>query len=577
MALKYTGQINDDFTVSALVGRTQNDLTDSSPQDSNPVVWYTDDGANYQPLGNWANEYKTLADDERQVARIDFEWFTDLATWRFGLDSEKLTSAHNESLSGDRWYDIQDYAPNEFSDTDPYYLVYHENIFGNFDTKSQAMYLESLWQLGDVHLNLGLRNESFENNNAFGERFIKIDNQLAPRLGASWDINGDGNSKLYANWGRYFLPVANILNIKLASAYYSDEQRFVYSGVKADGTPIPGAALDELFVQFDGEVADPLEVVNQNVEAMYQDEFILGYSTELTERWSASVKLVDRDLKRAIEDSTPCQPLDKIALERYGIEDYCSNYATPYVLTNPGEGMAFYHDFGEGDGLEFFEFSAEELGYPELKRRYRSVELGLDRSWDEQWSLSTSYTWAKSYGNYEGSVRSDFSTAEPNAGFTTAWDFPSLLEHGSGYLPNDHRHTLKLWGTYRLAKNWIMGFNWQSQSGAPYSFYGYHPTDANAQIYEAASFYENGIAAPRGSKGRTDWNHNLDLSVEYATHVGNYDLRFVAEVFNVLDSSAVLGVYEEGELDGGLPDVNYGFPVSYQTSRSVRMSFHVGF
>ena len=39
---------------------------------------------------------------------------------------------------------------------------------------------------------------------------------IAPRLGFSWDMKGDGRMKLFGNAGRYFLPVANVINIKQA-------------------------------------------------------------------------------------------------------------------------------------------------------------------------------------------------------------------------------------------------------------------------------------------------------------------------------------------------------------------------
>lgn len=47
------------------------------------------------------------------------------------------------------------------------------------------------------------------------------------------------------------------------------------------------------------------------------------------------------------------------------------------------------------------------LGYPLAKRKYTALEVFLERSWDDHWSLQASYTWARSIGNTEGYVRSD--------------------------------------------------------------------------------------------------------------------------------------------------------------------------
>ena len=46
-----------------------------------------------------------------------------------------------------------------------------------------------------------------DNKNAIGETFIKMDDQLAPRLGFSWDLHNDGSSKLFGTAGRYHLAL----------------------------------------------------------------------------------------------------------------------------------------------------------------------------------------------------------------------------------------------------------------------------------------------------------------------------------------------------------------------------------
>src|SRR5207249_5852885 len=40
---------------------------------------------------------------------------------------------------------------------------------------------------------------------------------LAPRLGVTWDVMGNGKSRLYANWGRYFERVPNDLAVRAFS------------------------------------------------------------------------------------------------------------------------------------------------------------------------------------------------------------------------------------------------------------------------------------------------------------------------------------------------------------------------
>ena len=569
--LKYTGQLTDALSVSALFGRTQNDLIDSSPLDANPAIYLTDDGTTFTPIGNFGSDEFGPADDDRTAMRFDFDWDMGDHTLSFGLDREVMDSFEDKTYSGGVYYELHTEDPQDFA------WAFHQRTSGEFRTIATAAYVEGTFRLSDVTLTAGVRSDQFENRNGLGGTFVDMERQLAPRFAVAWDLGGDGNDKLYANVGRYYLPVANILNIRLAGAFYADEERFELEGINDDGTPILGAVLDPLFVQFDGEVADPRTIVNQDIEPMYQDEFIAGYAFRFADAWSADINAVYRKLGRAIEDSTPCLPLDAIALERYGIADYCGTISPPYVLTNPGSAMRVFHDFGQGDGLEELRFTAAELGYPEATRKYTALNFSVQRDYHDAWSLEGSYTWSRSSGNYEGTVKSDGQFVQQNAGFTTAFDFPSLLEHADGYLPNDRRHVLKLWGSWGLAPQWQVGWNWLSASGRPVSFLGLHPTDLNAQVYESAAFYRDGEPVPRGSVGRTGWLHQLDLSTRFEFEFGATQGHVRLEVINVLDLENEVGTYEDGELDpipgDAFPDdLNYGLPIEFQQPRTVLLS-----
>ena len=590
--LRYTGVLTDNFSMSALLGRTEADLTDVSPLDVNPVILYSTDGVNYTSLGNWATSTHDRGEDERTVKRLDFDWDIGDHTLSFGFDQEELVSFADTNYSGGVLYYIDDYEAED-PDAQSEVWVQHRSVYGTYETESRAMYLEGTWRLGDVTLTTGLRHESFDNRNGLGGTFVKMDNtdismddllmrdtdnQWAPRLGMVWNIGGDGDDKLFANVGRYFLPIANILNIKLAGAYYRDRQIFEWDGLlNPDDTPVLGAPITDLTIQFDGETADPRTIVNQSIKPMYQDEYILGYGFKIDDRWTATVSAIYRDMKRAIDDSTPCKALDAMAFERYGIEDYCYGITPPYVLTNPGEGMDFWFDFGEGDGLEHLSFTAEELGYPDVKRTYKGIDFVIDRAFDGVWSMNASYTLSRTEGNYEGTVRSD-AVLDDQAGFTTAFDFYSMLDYADGYLTNDRRHKLKLHGSYVFAEDWQLGFNWSSVSGRPISFFGLHPTDPNNEYYIGpGNFYENGEPAPRGSRGRTSWVHNLDLSLQYSFTVASADAYARIDIGNVFDFDNETGVYENGENYDGDPDPNYLAKVDRQAPRTVMLSIGASF
>ena len=70
---------------------------------------------------------------------------------------------------------------------------------GVFDSVNEAFYIQDSWSLLDnrLTLNLGLRNDRFENKNVNGETYYKSGNQWAPRLAFAADPTGDGRTKVY--------------------------------------------------------------------------------------------------------------------------------------------------------------------------------------------------------------------------------------------------------------------------------------------------------------------------------------------------------------------------------------------
>ncbi|GAA4349017.1 TonB-dependent receptor [Kangiella taiwanensis] len=572
--LSYNGQFGD-LGVRALYGQSEYDRTAYSALDNNPLIIDIRGGVR-RDLGNWANGLVGTSSDEKDAFRLDFDWYLGDHQLRFGFDEENYTASDLQQYSGGVYWLYNDDAGSSTGENVRERFYFNG---GDFDTKSRALYIEDIWSLGDVTLTLGLRNEYFDNKNANGNTFTKIDDQLAPRLGMAWDINGDGSAKLFANYGRYHLPVATNTNVRLAGSEFFTEQFFELNGLNADDSPIKGPALGPVSVFGNGEVADERAIVNQNLDPMYQDEYSVGYEMAFENNVTAGIQFIHRDLKSTLEDVA----IDAAVLdwaEENGMtqtvdgedpEDVWTGFHQ-YVLTNPGQDMRIYLPEFE----QFADLSAEQLGYPESERKYNAIKLDFERPWDGDWALQGSYVWSQSYGNNEGFVRSD--NGQDDAGLTTLFDQPGLLDGAYGYLPNDRRHTLKLFGRFGLADEWQLSYNFLWQSGRPVNAFGVHPTDAFAAAYGAESFYENGQLVPRGSRGRTPSIRELDLGLQYRPHWGEeYALTFRMDMFNAWTTEANREVVETAETDSGNPNPNYLTPTAYQSPRSVRLGFSVNF
>jgi hypothetical protein len=481
-------------------------------------------------------------------------------TLRAGYDYEENISDTNVIYEGGAYYRYSNATPGSTFNggvvPDGVTEVARERFYsvqGKFKEKLSALYIEDQWQVTDrLLLSLGLRNETLENFNRDGEEFLDFGSQLTPRFGFSFDLLGDGRTKLFGNAGRYTMPIATNTNIRFAGGEYFTEQYYVLDGVNIDGTPILGAAIGGRRTLADGSVPVPSESVDRHIKPMYQDEFILGIQSAITDRTTAGLKITHRDLVRAVEDSA--------------FTDADGNYY--YFLFNPGRDVTLQNPDGSWSTI-----SAEDLGYPEAKRTYWAAELSFDHQVGSTLRLGGSYTWSHTYGNFEGVFHSD--VQQDDAGITISYDTPGLALYTSGDLPNDRRHIFKLYGSYSPIPELMFSFNASANSGRPKNARGNCPVDIDPDAYEQDCFFVGGRPSPRGSAGRLPWVYNVDLGVRYMPQFGPGQLTIGLDVVNLFNFDTETRIQEVAQQAGdeNAPlEPSYGIPVYYQLPRSARLS-----
>ena len=173
------------------------------------------------------------------------------------------------------------------------------------------MYLQDSWTIaGRFTVNAGLRAEqeyvpaytddpAYENAKPID---FKFKDKLAPRLGFVYDVLGDSSLKVFGSYGIYYdvfkLYVAGASfggsKSKLAS-YTLDTYEWDKIGVNGY---FPGTLL---------EVYDYLPVTLDNIDPalkpLSQREFSFGAEKKIMENFSATVRLVQKNLHNALEDS----------------------------------------------------------------------------------------------------------------------------------------------------------------------------------------------------------------------------------------------------------------------------------
>jgi hypothetical protein len=329
-----------------------------------------------------------------------------------------------------------------------------------------------------------------------------------------------------------------------------------------------------------------LTIASQDLKPMYQDEYILGFQKMLTDHLSLGIRGIYRELKQAIDDNCDYTAIYEQAVAQ-GLTPLLPNPGFPYCrMFNPGKDAIFVTDV-EGDGvLRTYAVAGARLS-PPAKRNYSAMEFFVDGNWDK-WFIQGSYTYAKSIGNTEGGVKSDI--GQNDTSVTQDFDYIELTTDTYGYLPNDRRHTLKLFGNYQITDEWSTGANILIQSGRPVNCLGVLDRDPNRapgtppieatydpHPYGSSFMRCNNLPVPRGTMGRLPWTHNLDLNVAYAPNWAE-GLQFKIDVFNVLNAQEVTSVNEQAEVpETGLTSETYLQPFSFQAPRTIRVMVQYDF
>jgi len=614
---KYTGYFTDTFTMSALYGhgefsrkdgaRTADGLDVSYGGDLNvpatgcprildarPAYRQALTGGEITTSCNITNDAIDRSDskDTRDQFRLDFEWVLGDHLVRFGYDRDDYESVAGTSIEGGRyWRYSTNNGPDRLPETGDEFDLVREQITNQGSTvklKQWAFYVEDSWKITDTFLAyVGARWDTFENYNGEGQQYVKIDNQFGPRLGFSWDVMGDSTLKIYGNAGRYALPLTPSVAVRGASASLYTRQNFTYTGVDPQtGAPTGLTATGPLtFINGEfGEPKNPATIAATNLDPMYQDEYILGFQSQITDHQAIGARGIYRKLKAAIDDNCDYTPIYNQAVAD-GLTPNIPNAGFPYCrMFNPGEDSVFLTDV-EGNGVLTEYTVAADLLSPKAKRTYRALELFWDGTW-EKFFFQGSWTIGWNKGNTEGGVKSDIGQGDTSV--TQDFDYKELMVDSYGYLPNDRRHSVKIFGNYQFTDEWSLGANILVQSGRPKNCLGVlYPYNGGIHPY-GSSFFRCGTtsaggadgpseARPRGTAGRLPWTNSLDLNVAYLPQWAP-GLQFKIDVFNVFDQQKVTAISEVAEdVSTGAPLDTYGLFRSTQAPRSFRFMVQYDF
>ena len=610
-SLTYTGHFSDNFTAKAMYGINERSALAGSPWDADCSIVsrassYTEMfGEKTQQEGcHPSNSSISSRYDEREAARLDFEWMLGDHLVRFGVDQEVMDSNSSRVYPGDGVsYTVIGIAADEDDRQLPNGASIPDGVTAYVDarryltgapvsTEAQAIYVEDNWSITPtLLLNLGIRADKFHNKLASGATFAKADfgDMIAPRLGFSWDVRGDGTTKVFGNAGRYYTPLTNKLTDYFGGGSTDEHTYYVLDGWTENVDPITGNTylMPDIGQQIgpvntDGNIPAPDDLrteVARDLEQVYQDEFILGFQQAINQAWSYGVNATYREMNRTVEDV------------RINHIEGCPGYSS-WPIINPGETTTLWC----ADTNEWVEFDSSKdgyialgsglvMGYKKPKRTYKAVEFQLDRAWDDRWAFNASYIWSKSEGNMEGPVNSDTGYGDTN--LVQHFDHPAVNER-FGPTFNDFRHQIKLRGSFKLNEMWSFGATASARSGGPITAFGVRwPNDdrsaggpgeysgggsgwlcvANCSDWETREL----VFSPRGAFGRMPWVTNIGVNVTWTLPVEHIDLKARLSVYNLLNKQTEINVHSRYESTPGNRMPYFGEATAWQSPRYAQL------
>ncbi|GAB3440000.1 TonB-dependent receptor [Massilia solisilvae] len=608
--LRYTGNLTDALTLQVLYGENKTDHVNDRMGYNPTVPGITFDSQAAKAPGLTYNNPQPFAGqrintdysyDKVKSTRVDLEWKLGDHTLRAGIDDNKLSSygAGDLTPGGFTWTYFKTDTPNDLQSLTGYktkvnngsgplaaagYYVrkqIFEDVTAAFSNQS-AQYLEDRWQLTkDLLVTGGVRIEQYKNLNGERQAFLKMDNQINPRVSAVWDAYGDASLKVFGSLGRYSIQIPTHIAIRGASRSTYTRTFYTYTGVGADGQPTGLTALTPL-VSPDNEFGQaklPETVAAQNLKPSYQDEFTLGFERMYSPELNFGAKVTYRKLRTTIDDWCDQRPFDAWAAAHNVNEDNWAGFMCASI--NPGQTNDFLVDFsGTGKNLTPVSLSAKEMGFGKPERTYSALDLFLEHPMRNGWYGKVNYTWSRSKGNTEGQTLS--AVAQTDVAATQTWDHYEIMEYANGVLPNDRTHQIKAYGYWEVTPEWILGGNFLAASGMPITCLGTYPIDKQTDgfpDYGAAYHYCFGPSganppSPQGSAGRLPWDVRLDASLTYRPAAVK-GLSFKVDVFNVLNKQTVQQVDQLYNTDDGSRNPTWNTPgafVGYTAPRSARFT-----
>jgi hypothetical protein len=610
----YSGVITDNFFVELIYSEKKSNFTGAGPFDTSLaggsvftdfINGYTYNSAPFAANPNWTDERDN---NNLQVKGSYFASGSSLGSHDivFGYDTYSDIRKSNNHQTGS---DHEVYVWDTAIDGDEVYPVVTTggNLFSSWliwwpilgtsqgtDFRTDSYFVNDTWRLNNRwSFNIGLRYDVNDGVDAEGKQVVD-DAKLSPRLGVSYDLKGDGEWIINANYSNYTAAIANGIADESSAAGTPAIYAWYYGGPEINTDPAEalvdketamGMMWDWFFEVYGGHdnldnifqitIPGATAQINETLASPSTEEFSIGFSKRLGTRGLVRLDYVHRE----------------------GADFYSSRIdTTTGQVEIPGGQYADLELIGSNDS--------------DFERTYDGIHVAGQYRFGDRWQIGGTYTWSELTGNLVGET----GNSGPVSGgverypeyHENSWAFPV------GNLLADQRHKFKAWVIWdaiatnhhnlslSVLANYSSGTHYSAVQNVDTGPYVTNPGYLNPDTAIPYYFSRRGAFT-------TDDITSLDFALNYSFFLnlfgGQLDLYIQPEVLNILNADGVIGInaadvivagndptgqlvefnpFEEAPVRGTHWDLgeDFGQPIdeeSYQLPRTYRFSVGIRF
>ena len=462
-----------------------------------------------------------------------------------------------------------------YTGTYGYYSVDDSGTKGSTGGTIDHFYLQDRWRIKQrLSLDLGIRLEkevvpSFRRDIREYAFQFGWGQKIAPRVGASYDVFGNGKMKIYGSYGLFY----DWVKYELSRGTFGGDHWLEYfysldtlNLADLGNGKLPGKNLfaggaapykDLRVPSFGSDSLDP------NIQPFSTSLMSFGTEYQLNPKLVVAARYTRNHLRQALEDVG--------TLDSTGSE--------VYVYGNPGEGLVAK---SQPSGI------TPSFPLPRPERNYNAFELSFNRRFANHFFLSGSYVYSRLYGNYSGLVSTDEVTPPstgrvslPSQAFTGQatrpgtsasryydLDYLQYDAHGHignyGLLASDRPNEFKLYGSYEKPWKGRWGF---SEIGGFFLAESGTPQSTQVSSTDNAPVLVNG----RGDLGRSPVISQTDLMIAHTVKIGEKkSIRFEFNAQNIFNQKTpqllytYLNRYRTNSSEVNYTKFNFSQPYDYK-------------